>query len=184
MQTQYIAAWKSGVTIRWRGLSWSEFRKFTQQMTIYSPLEVYIDLYRALLLDGPDVLDAPAGVVEYVGRTMLETNPFNGEYPNVKHALEAKRASQSYLDVARAVVAGIFRYTFEEIDTWDADTFFDRVAKAELIAGKPIEPEDPVAAAEAEQAAKDPNRPKPRRPKKQMTDAQKLSWERVQERGR
>jgi len=100
-QTQYIAAWKSGVAVRWRGLTWVEFRQFTQQMAYSSPIEVYIDLYRAVLLDGPDVLSAPAGIVDYVGRTMLETNPFNGEYENIKHALDVKRSTQSYLDHAR-----------------------------------------------------------------------------------
>ncbi|MGD0042089.1 MAG: hypothetical protein ABSE84_17080 [Isosphaeraceae bacterium] len=183
-QTQYIAAWKSGVAVRWRGLTWTEFRQFTQQMAYSSPIEVYIDLYRAVLLDGPDVLSAPAGIVDYVGRTMLETNPFNGEYLNIKHALDVKRSTQSYLDHARALVAGIFRYTFEEIDTWDVDTFFDRVAKAEFIAGKAIEPEDPVAAAKAAADAKDPTKPKPRRQKRPMTEAQKVAWERVQERSR
>jgi hypothetical protein len=64
------------------------------------------------------------------------------------------------------------------------DTFFDRVAKAEFIAGKAIEPEDPVAVAKAAADAKDPTKPKPRRQKRPMTDAQKVAWERVQERSR
>lgn len=180
MQTQYIAAWKSGTAVRWRGLTWSEFSQFTHRLTFESPIEVYLDLYRALLLEGPDPEYATAGSVEYVAKTMLETNPFGGKYEDVVHALHTKRGVQTYLENAKALVAGIFRYTFEEIDTWDADTFFDRVAKAEFLAGKKLEPEDPAVIAASLKAAKDPNRKPPPRPKKQMTDGQKLAWERVQ----
>ena len=182
MQTQYIAAWKSGVAVRWRSLTWSEYRQFKQQMTYGSPVEVYIDLYRAVLLEGPDLVDASAGIVDFVGRSMLETNPFGGEYLDIAHALNAKRSSQTYLDTARALVAGLFHYSFEEIDTWDADTFFQRVAQAEFLAGRPIDPEDPaIAIAEAE-AKKDPTkrRPPPRRQKKPLTQAQQMVADRVQ----
>ena len=182
MQTQYIAAWKSGVAVRWRSLTWSEYRQFKQQLTYSSPVEVYIDLYRAVLLEGPDVVDAAAGIVDFVGRSMLETNPFGGEYLDIAHALIVKRASQTYLDTARALVAGLFHYSFEEIDTWDADIFFLRVAQAEFLAGRALDPEDPaIAIAEAE-AAKDPTKKRrpPQRPKKDLTRAQQMVLDRVQ----
>lgn len=177
-QTQYIAAWKSSTAVRWRGLSWSEYRRFTEQMTIDRPMEVYLDLYRAVLLEGPPAELATAGVVSFIGRSMLETNPFGGRYDDIAHALTVKRNTQTYLDNARALVAGIFRYTFEEIDTWDADIFFDRVAKAEFLAGKTIEPIDPKEVAKQKEAAKTP--PKPQRPKKQLTPGQQVALERVQ----
>lgn len=139
-----------------------------------------MDLYRALLIEGPSVEEAPAGIVEYVSKSMLETNPFGGKYEDVKHALNAKRQSQDYLENAKALIAGLFRYTFEEIDTWDVDTFFDRLAKAEFLSGKKLEPEDPN---KAEAEAKQPPGQQPRK-KKPMTEGQKLSWERVQNQGR
>ena len=181
MQTEYIAAWKSGIALRWRSLTWSEYRQFKQQLTYSSPVEVYIDLYRAVLLEGPDVVDAPAGIVDFVGRSMLETNPFGGEYADIAHALAAKRSVMSYLDTARALVAGLFHYSFEDIDTWDADTFFMRVAQAEFLAGRPLDPEDPAAAAAEAEAAKDPTKRRaPRRQKKELTRAQQMVLDRVQ----
>ncbi len=182
MATEYIAAWKSGSGVRWRGLSWGEYRRFSERLAIESPIGVYIDLYRAVLIEGPMVEDAPAGIVEFVAKTMLETNPFNGQYKDIAHALQAKRSAQNYLDHAKALVAGLFRYTFEEIDTWDADTFFDRVAKAEFLAGRPIDPIDPEEAAREAQAARTSQARPPQVPKKPLTDAQKLVLQRRNER--
>jgi hypothetical protein len=179
--TQYIAAWKSGASVRWRGVSGSEYRQFTQNLSYQSPLEVYIDLYRAVLLDGPDVEEAPAGIVEFIGKSMLETNPFSGRYDYIKFALDSSRQNQTYMEHGKALIAGLFRYTFEEIDSWDADTFFDRLAKAEFIAGKQLEPEDPKAAEAAAASAKNPRgQPPPRRPKKPLTAGQQLALERRQ----
>lgn len=180
--TQYLARWKSGVSVVWRGLTWAEYRQYTQRLTFESPMEVYIDLYRALLVEGPDITEAPAGVVDFIARSMLETNPFSGEYQYVKHALDARRNVQDWLAHAKALVAGVFRYTFEEIDSWDADTFFDRVAKAEFLAGKRLDPEDPQVIAAAAETAKAPGHPKPGpRQKKPLTQAQQLVLDRVRE---
>jgi hypothetical protein len=182
-QTQYIAAWKSGTAVHWRGLTWAEFNQFSQQLTFKRPMEVYIDLYRALLLEGPEVTDAPAGIVEYVAKTMLETNPFGGRYEDIAYALRTKRNSQSYLENAKALVAGIFRYTFEDIATWDADTFFDRVAKAEFLSGKQLEPADPNAKPEVSTNPGIPGQPPPRK-RKELTPGQKISLERLEQRGK
>lgn len=183
-QTQYVAGWKSGVAVSWRAITWAEYRQFTQSMTHKLPMEVYIDLYRAVLLEGPDITEAPAGVVEFVGKAMLARNPFGGQFDDIKHAVDLKRNSQDFLENAKTLIAGLFRYTFEEIDQWDADTFFDRYAKAEFLSGKQLDPvkmptpEELAAAAAAKKRPKE--RPKP--PKKEMTEGQKLAWERVQAR--
>lgn len=51
----------------------------------------------------------------------------------------------TYLETARTLVAGTFRYRFEEIDEWDQGTFFKRLAAAEFLVGKNLEPADPNA---------------------------------------
>lgn len=181
MATQYIAAWKDGTAVVWKGLSWAEYRTFSRRLQAESPIEVYIDLYRALVVEGPDVGEAPAGVVEFVAKSMLETNPFGGQFPDIQHALTVRRDAQDYLQNAKALVAGIFRYTFEEIDTWDADTFFDRVAKAEFLAGKTLDPENPAEVAAALEAKRSGKQPPQRRKKKPLTEAQQMVLDRVRE---
>jgi hypothetical protein len=181
-QIQYVAGWKSGMAVSWRAISWAEYRQFAQSMEHKLPMEVYIDLYRAVLLDGPDITEAPAGIVEFVGKAMLERNPFGGSYDDIKNAVDAKRNTQDFLENAKTLIAGLFRYTFEEIDTWDADTFFDRYAKAEFLSGKQLDPvkmPTPEELAAAIEAKKHPQK-RPRPPKKEMTAGQKLAWDRVQ----
>jgi hypothetical protein len=140
-------------------------------------MEVYIDLYRALVIEGPSAEFIKAGPVEFIGKSMLELNPFNGHYPDVKRVLEVKRAElgNSYLEGCKAILASLFHYTFEEIDTWDAETFFERVAKAEFVVNKPIEPQDPTPVVDKNKGAA----PKaPPRPKRQLTPAQEMVMER------
>ena len=76
---------------------------------------------------------------------LLDSNPFNGEYKDVKRALDMKRVElkSSWLNSAKSIIAGIFRYTFEEIESWDAEMFFERLAYAEFVCGRKLEPGDP-----------------------------------------
>lgn len=180
-QTHYVAGWKSDIAVRWRAPTWSEFRQFQQALLMQSPMEVYFELYRVLLIEGLPVEDSPAGIVEFVGRTMMETNPFGGRLQDIEHAIAVKRNGQDFLENARTLVAGLFRYTFEEIDQWDADTFFDRFAKAEFLSQRELNPIRPPT---EEQQAADKKRPAPPRPKKPMNASQQAVWERVQERQR
>jgi len=74
-------------------------------------------------------------------------DPFNGEYKDVKRALDMKRVElkSSWLNSAKSIIAGIFRYTFEEIESWDAEMFFERLAYAEFVCGRKLEPGDPTS---------------------------------------
>jgi hypothetical protein len=178
----FSAYWPSGQAVRWRTLSWKEFDQFRrlQQANPDSSMKVYLALYRAVVLEGPHSEDVTAGIVDYIGEFCLEQNPFNGRYEDLVSALEIKRASLGYLGHARALVAGLFRYTFEEIDSWDADTFFERLTQAEFLAGRKIDPEDPNPAPIPEKASgKTPPTPPP---KKALTAAQQLTLERVRQR--
>ena len=146
----FFARWPSGRKVKWRSLTWAEFKKFDRQLDYDCPASVYCDVYRAVLLDGPPldgnpVYQAPAGLVEWIARALLDSNPFNGEYKDVKRALDMKRVElkSSWLNSAKSIIAGIFRYTFEEIETWDAEMFFERLAYAEFVCGRKLEPGDP-----------------------------------------
>jgi hypothetical protein len=146
----FFARWPSGRKVKWRSLTWAEFKKFDRQLDYDCPASVYCDVYRAVLLDGPPldgdpVYQAPAGLVEWIARALLDSNPFNGEYKDVKRALDMKRVElkSSWLNSAKSIIAGIFRYTFEEIESWDAEMFFERLAYAEFVCGRKLEPGDP-----------------------------------------
>ena len=89
----FFARWPSGRKVKWRSLTWAEFKKFDRQLDYDCPASVYCDVYRAVLLDGPPldgdpVYQAPAGLVEWIARALLDSNPFNGEYKDVKRALD------------------------------------------------------------------------------------------------
>jgi len=146
----FFARWSSGRKVKWRSLQWAEFKKFDRQLGYDCPASVYCDVYRAVLLEGPPldgdpVYQAPAGLVEWIARSLLDSNPFNGEYKDVKRALDMKRVElkSSWLNSAKSIIAGIFRYTFEEIEEWDAEMFYERLACAEFVCGRKLEPGDP-----------------------------------------
>ena len=146
----FSAQWASGRYAKWRSLTWAEFRQFEARLRYESPMQVYVDLYRAVVIQGPPlegdpIFQAPAGLVEFVAHSMLDSNPFGGEYTSVKNAMEQKRTElkQNFLSASKAIIAGIFRYTFEEIEQWDAEMFFERLAAAEFVSGRKVEPGNP-----------------------------------------
>lgn len=149
----FKAEWESGRQVSWRSLSWKEYKRFEAQLRYESAAKVYLDVYATALVEGPPAYEAnavyaaPAGLVEWVGKFLLENDPFGGQYQSVRYALDLKRRElqSNYLATARAIVAAIFHYSFEEIDTWDSETFFERVAAAEAVSGHKIEPGDPAA---------------------------------------
>ena len=153
--TKFIARWRNGRELIFRPLTWAEYRRFEQEALYRPEMSVYCDIYRAAVLQGPalgvlqapSATDASAGLVEFVGRTLFDESVFSGRYADVKQALEIKRTAlqSNYLLAARAVIGSLFHKTDEEMDAWDADTFFDYVARAEFISGRPFEPGDPNA---------------------------------------
>ena len=178
--TAFVAQWPSGRWVKFRSLTWAEYREFEPRLR--NPdlaAGVFLDIYRRVFLSGEDWRTATAGMVEYVGRVLTAQNPFNGRYTDVARALELKRVEfkQDYLQAAKAVIASIFRYSFEEIDRWDPETFFERLAQAEYITGRKIEPVDPNKKKKTK-----PGEEKPQRHSKPLSDAQRMVLDRVTER--
>jgi hypothetical protein len=176
----FQAQWESGRVAKWRSLTWAEYKQFEHQLTYDCPASVHCDVYRAVLIEGPsldegpELYRAPAGLVEFVARSLLDNNPFNGQYQDVKRAVDMKRQErrQDYLQTCKAVIAGIFRYTFEEMDKWDAEKFFEMVAAAEFVSGRKLEPGDPEA----------PKGGKRQAQKRPLTEGQRQVIDRVQQR--
>lgn len=140
--TNYEAQWSFN-HVEWRNLTWGEFRTFQQRYNerrFESPMDIFNDVYRTVLIDGPELKYASAGIVDWIGRQQLETNPFSGEPKLLIEAQGLGRAivNSSELHYARGVVAAVLHYKLEEIDQWDPTMFFTRLALAEQVLGKPI----------------------------------------------
>lgn len=173
----FFAQWPSGRSVKWRSLTWAEFKKYESLLLYNRPVDVYCDIYRTVVLEGPLLEDdptsvAPAGIVEWVAKSLINNNPFGGSYEEVCYALDLKRGElkANYLLAAKAVIASIFRYTMEEIDQWDAEDFFERLAQAEYVTGRSLNPGNPE------------RKTKTRTHKKQLTSAQEQVIEQVQRR--
>lgn len=144
--TKFFARWPSGREVTFRSLTWAEFQTFERALRHRSPADVYLSVYRAVVLEGPPEADLTAGIVEFVGRTLTDHNPFNGKYEDVKRALDLKRGElrQDYLVAAKAVIASLFQVSLAEINSWDAEQFFEYVAMAEFVSGRKLEPGEPA----------------------------------------
>lgn len=144
-------------------------------------MAVFCDLYQ--LVKDPDEslpLDqVTAGIVDFLGRTLLRNSAFADDTKDmslVRTAIERQRhlLRHNYFESCKAVLAGVFRYTFEEIEEWDEETFFARLAAAELLSGEDLSP----------QAAEEPARPgapksPPKPQKKPLTNTQAKALQRT-----
>lgn len=148
MRQVHDATWVSRVgrvtRVRWRNLTWKEYREIQSRCS--SLAEMYFEAYRTCLLTGPTPETVIAGISFFVGQHQIDNNPFSGEFSAINKALKVGREEGSgYLNRSKAVVAWAFRYPFEEIDHWEASVFFERLAQAEYILGKPLDPVNPDA---------------------------------------
>ena len=146
MPRKYEAVWPSGLRVVWHGLSWADFNRLQSQSDT-RPMGLYLEVYRTCVLEGPPPDQVPAGVMVWIGRRELEQSPFTGQYQPIKNLLEAKRAQVrgNYLLLASAVISNVLHVPMETISLWDADEVFTRLAQAESLVGKPVEPADPKA---------------------------------------
>lgn len=144
--TQYVAQFQSGVWVRWRALTWQEYRKF-KFLHAADPVVSSNAIYEAVLVVGPGLEECPAGIPLQIAEQVM-ASPFDGSpknYPVVAEAIATSRdrVQGSYMMQARAMVCYVFKYRPEELDQMDAGQFFERVAMAELITGKQLNPKNP-----------------------------------------
>ncbi len=180
-QKQYVAVWPSGHYLKWRGLTMREHRRFLRRLEFESEMAVFCDLYD-LVKDEDESLplsQVTAGVVDFLGNFLLRASAFADDTKGldvVKAALMRQRQllRSNYFESCKVIIAGIFRYTFEEIEQWDEDTFFARLAAAELLSGEDLSPK-PL------EEPRKPGDPKklPPRPKKPLNSTQARALERT-----
>jgi hypothetical protein len=131
--------------VRWRSLTREECRRIAALPG--TDIARWCAVYEACRVEGPSLEEVPAGIVAWIGKQQFENNPFFGGFESIRNALyQARhRVESSWYASARAVLASTFRYSFEEIDGWPPEIFFERVAQAEMLTGVPLEPADPNA---------------------------------------
>ena len=169
MPRQWTAAWKSGTCITWRSLNWREFKSLNSRA--FLPAELYLEIYKLCILEGPPSEEAPFGIVYWLGNKEFDQNPFIGRLDQVKVAVNEKRAwvSKNYFAACSAVLASVLHMSFKEIEELDADEFFSRIAQAEFLVGKPLDPVDPNKPIKK-------RRPKPWEPGAKATEEQKTDY--------
>jgi hypothetical protein len=181
--SKYYARWNSGFEVIWRDLTWAEYRRFKK---IYDtspfdePMEVAIEIYKLVRLNGPDPSFAPAGIPGFICKQQMINNPFSGSFEDINPAIEIARklVSSNYLISAKALIASTLNYKIEEIDGWDSSTFFIRLAQTEIATGRTFDPVNPKTTAI-------PNKLTPQITKKNLSPSQQKAIIRAkEERGR
>lgn len=148
--SQYIAQWKDGFIVQWRNLTWSEYRGFKRRLDVSifdEPMDIALDIYKIVRIDGPDPRFVPAGIPGYICKQQMVNNPFSGRFGDIHSAIEMARKTVTgdYLLSAKAIIAATLNYKPEEIDNWDPNIFFVRLAQAEVASGRTFEPVNPEA---------------------------------------
>lgn len=179
--SKYIAQWGDGFKVIWRNLTWAEYRSFKQrydQSPFAEPMDVALDIYKLVHTTGPDPKFVPAGIPGYICRQQMQNNPYSGRYEDIAPAVKLARqvVTSNYLLSAKAMIASALNYRPEEIDNWDPNTFFIRLAQAEIATGRNFDPVDPKAPAQLESPTKSTKRP--------LTTAQQKALKRTKDVGR
>lgn len=146
--SNYIATWRDGFSVTWRNLTWNEYRHFKSRYDkspFQEPMDIALDIYEAVLINGPDPKFVPAGIPGFICKQQLVNNPFSGRYEDIAIALDMSRqaVTGNYLLSAKALIASTLNYKPEEVDGWDAATFFLRLAQTEIASGRTFDPVNP-----------------------------------------
>jgi hypothetical protein len=180
----YQAVWRDGFQVIWRNLTWSEYQRFRkqyEQSTFEEPMEIALDIYRAVCIKGPDPNFVPAGIPGFICKQQMISNPFSGLYEDIAPAVEMARkiVTNDYLLSAKALIASTLNYRPEEIDNWDPNTFFVRLAQTEVANGRTFDPVDPKVLKDSK------GRPIPPNIKKNLSPTQQKALDRAKsDRGR
>lgn len=180
--TNYIAKW-GNFTVVWKNLTWEEYRSFKskyEQSQFEEPMDIAMEIYSIVRIQGPDPKFVPAGIAGYVCKQQMLNNPFSGRYEDIMPALDLARriVEGNYLISAKALIANTLNYKPEEIDKWDPTTFFIRLAQTEIARGNILDPVNPRVAKDSK------NKSIPPKNKPLLSSIQLKALERTRERGK
>lgn len=179
--SQYVARWRDGYQVVWRNLTWAEYRTFQkryEESPFEEPMDVALDIYRLVYLKGPDPKVVPAGIAAFITKQQMRNNPFSGRYTDLMPAVAMARqiVNSDYLLSAKGLIAATLNYKPEEVDGWEPNTFFLRLAQAEVASGRTFDPVDPRTPKDAK--GNPVNKKPPHRP---LTQAQQNAMDRTRE---
>lgn len=179
--SHYVARWRDGFEVVWRNLTWGEYRGFRQryeQSPFQEPMDVALAIYETVRVEGPDPKFVPAGIPGYICKQQMLNNPFSGRFEDVAPAMEMARriVTGDYLLSAKALIAATLNYRPEEIDSWDPNTFFLRLAQTEIANGRTFDPVDPRALKDST------GKPVPPKIKKNLSPTQQKALDRTRDR--
>lgn len=148
--SQFYAQWRDGFQVVWRNLTWGEYRKFKdryESSQFVEPMDIALEVYKAVRIEGPEPNFVPAGIPAYICKQQMLNNPFSGRFEDIAPAVEMARrvVTNDYLLSAKALISATLNYRPEEIDNWDPNTFFIRLAQTEVANGRTFDPVDPKA---------------------------------------
>lgn len=148
MNEEYVTRLPDGSLVRWKPLSWAEYRHLIR--THGDSLKgaagwLLCEAAAALCFldhdqDGHQVEfpDLYAGTVYSVGRQILEKTGFISTGEKVRQELAAARESvmSDWYEAALALVCAVFRKTEEEVREWSLRKFMHHCALVEIATGK------------------------------------------------
>src|SRR5271163_1921202 len=108
--SKFVARWADGFVVVWRNLTWAEYKALKPRIDnspFVEPMDIAMDVYRLVLIEGPDPRFVPAGMAAFVFKHQTIDNPFNGKFKDIDLALTLSRnmVMGDYLLAARGIIA-------------------------------------------------------------------------------
>lgn len=161
MVREFYTSLPDGTELRWRPITWGEFRTLLNTFDENTGLAnwLFYDAVASLCLidfttpeDCTDQDELYAGTIATLGEhIVLETGFQSTQEAVQKHLAEAReRNNASYYNTGTGIICHVFHYRPEEVDDMDIYKFMDLLALAEKVVGAEITPSKPEDQQEAQ----------------------------------
>lgn len=150
---EYATEFPDGTLIRWRPLTWVEFKDLKKQykyvlekggVAEWLLLEAAASLCILGMVQDDEPINNPddlyAGVVSVVGRAILEETGFFSSPDLIEKKRNQARAEYltDWYEEAKSYIMFLFRISERQINNWDNEKFMEYVVRAETILGQPF----------------------------------------------
>jgi hypothetical protein len=156
MERVYVTEFPDGTLIRWKPLSWSEYKELTRDYGHLAEKGAVVWLLfdaigRLCVLDQQvgskqvDYDDLYAGCIWLVAQKILEISGFINEPESIKSSLSAARGViyGDWYEEIKGTIMSLFHISESEINDWSREKFLRHVVRAEILLGKEIPVESP-----------------------------------------
>jgi hypothetical protein len=157
MAKVYVTSFPDGSIVRWKPLTWDEYRGLVREhgdplgldgaaaWSFHHDAAVLCVLDQLQDDDEVSFEELYAGTINTVGTQIVQHTGFTGTVNEVKSSLGAARARlrSSFYESAKAYVRVAFRLSEQEIGAMDRDTLMDHLSMVEIATGQEVAIEDP-----------------------------------------